>query len=237
MGIQFLNQLQHLGEVVNVGGNDDSIAAMIGHHPDATHEIADFPGTLAITTAHVFRLASKPWKIEILLAVLFERRAVLTLPLVLLIVLLWLGILGIRWVDGTQGGRAALGKEHVETVGYRDRLSVFERDAKGAFAIRGRRIELFQYLLDRQQILLGVRGEDNRIRIGLTGDADLAVKASDVSVGGRLRRLIIKKVRALLGLLEKQFVENLLDIDSAHVLERINAGCQGFPAQPVRPGP
>src|SRR5207244_552521 len=62
--VEFLDQFQDLREEVNVGLDEERIAALVGHGAHAAHKVADGPGAgAAILGSRIIGLAAEPGKV------------------------------------------------------------------------------------------------------------------------------------------------------------------------------
>ena len=224
--IQFLDQLQDLREEVDIGGDQYRVAALVGHCPDPAHQVADGSGRgPAVRCSRAIWLATQPGIVAFFLGFLFQIKAA---PggAARLLLRLGNGARLSRLRDRPQGRGAVSGKEDVQAIGHGRGLGKFEAEAQGGFAGLGRTVQLFNDVLDRRQTFLCVGGDDQRIRIGLAGDAHLAVKPADVAVRGGLgRRIVIEviPVRALRLFLQEELIENIFDVHGADVFQRVDS--------------
>src|ERR1035438_2026702 len=94
--IEFLDQLQYLREEVNVGGDEQGIAALIGYGTHPSDQIAHTPdGRAAVGGARAIRLATEPGEVAVFLcrALQLEGRLGGSTLLLLLGILVALGLL------------------------------------------------------------------------------------------------------------------------------------------------
>jgi len=216
---------------MDIGGEEEGIAAVVGDDADAADEVADLAEAAAgIGAAGCVRGTTEPGEVGFLLVLAFEFEGAVGGGIALVGVEVRLGlVLGLVGIAGPHGRRAIAGEQDIEAVGDGGGLGELEGDAEGAFAGLGGGIEAFEDFLDGGEAFLGIGGDDDAVGVGFAGDADLAVETADIAVGDLGRLFVVEIVGALLGgLLEEEFVEDVLDIDGADVLEGEDAGGEGF---------
>jgi len=112
--VHFLDQLEHLREEVDVGRDEQRIAALVGHDAHPSNQIAHRTRALTLGEARIVRLAPSQGKLPLLLGFLLKLEIVLgrAVLIVLLLLVVLVGLLSL-WRDGPQRRRAIFSKEDV----------------------------------------------------------------------------------------------------------------------------
>src|SRR5262249_1514871 len=148
-----------------------------------------------------------------------SRLSALLRRLRLLIVLL----VGIGLVLGPQRLGSILREQNVNSVGDFLRVAKIQPDVIGRVARGGRPVQLFDDGDDRIQVFLRIGGDDQGVGGRDARDAHLAIEAAHVAVGGRRRVFAeIIEVGLLLGLFQKEVVQNVFQVAGADVFQRNN---------------
>ena len=207
---------------MHIGGDEQGVAALVGHHAHPAHQIADGPGGVAaIRRAQVVLLPTQPGIIALFFAFLFQSEAALIRAALLLRRLVLIdGGLRRSLVHWPQWGRAGFGKEDVDVVSYDGRFGKPEVDAHGRLTRLRGDIQLFEDFLHGGETFRGIGGDDDGVGIRLAGDADFAVEPPGVlAVTPSQVRIINLPVGALLLLLEEKLIEHVFNISGTDVFE------------------
>ena len=117
--VQVLDQLQNLREEMDIGRDEQRIAALVRHDAHLAHQIAHLPIHIApVGRALVILLPAQPREIPFFLRFLFQSEAALRRAgLLLLLLRLWIGLL--RLLTCPAGGRRTTpGKQNVDAIGH-----------------------------------------------------------------------------------------------------------------------